>query len=98
MQLLHAQTWAEWFRQNSTQKKYLLQQIAALSVYSGYLGKGYLVARNGLSVIQQLRQGEVNLHDTHFKSLVALNPKCSNTLSGILENSILLPAYGAVVA
>ena len=100
MQLLHAQTWSEWFRQNSTQKKYLLQQIAALRVYSGYLGKGYLVARNGLSVIQQLRQGEVNLHDTHFKSLVALNPivKKYVAIAGIisLQKDILIECKQAI--
>ena len=74
IQLVQAQTWAEWFRQNSTQKKYLLQQIAALKVYSGYLEKGYAITRNGLSTIQQFRQGEVNLHNTYFTSLLGVNP------------------------
>jgi len=32
---LQAQTFAEWFQQKKTQKKYLLQQIAALQVYIG---------------------------------------------------------------
>ena len=38
--LLSAQTTAEWFNQKATQKKYLIQQIAALQVYIGYLQKG----------------------------------------------------------
>ena len=74
IQIGYAQIWAEWFRQNSTQKKYLLQQIAALKVYAGYLEKGYAITRNGLSTIQQLRQGEVNLHNTYFTSLLGVNP------------------------
>ena len=40
-----AQTFAEWFRQSATQKKYLLQQIAALQVYIGYVQKGYSIAK-----------------------------------------------------
>ena len=74
IQIVQAQTWAEWFRQNSTQKKYLLQQIAALKVYAGYLEKGYTITRNGLGTIQEFSQGEVNLHDTYFTSLFGVNP------------------------
>ena len=51
---LTAQTWAEWFRQKATQKKYLLQQIAALHVYSGYLSKGYSIAKDGLNTIKSI--------------------------------------------
>ncbi len=36
---LSAQTSAEWLSQKKTQKKYLVQQIAALDVYAGYLSK-----------------------------------------------------------
>ncbi len=39
-----AQTFDEWFRQSATQKKYLLQQIAGLQVYIGYVQKGYSIA------------------------------------------------------
>ena len=46
---LFAQTLAEWVSQKVTQKKYLLQQIAALQVYSGYLSKGYSIAKDGLN-------------------------------------------------
>ncbi|MBK8088802.1 MAG: hypothetical protein IPK31_13170 [Chitinophagaceae bacterium] len=35
----NAQTLNEWVNQKSTQKKYLLQQIAALQVYIGYAKK-----------------------------------------------------------
>ena len=34
-----AQTWEEWFEQKETQKKYLRQQIAALTVFLDYAKK-----------------------------------------------------------
>ena len=74
IQIVQAQIWEEWFRQNSTQKKYLLQQIAAMKVYAGYLEKGYAIAHNGLGTFQQIRRGEVNLHSTYFTSLLGVNP------------------------
>jgi hypothetical protein len=74
-QNLSAQTWAEWFRQKATQKKYLLQQIAALQVYSGYLSKGYSIAKNGLNTIKDIKHGDFNLHNNYFISLVTVNPK-----------------------
>lgn len=56
-----AQTFAEWFRQSATQKKYLLQQIAALQVYIGYVQKGYSIAKEGLSAISDIKHGEFKL-------------------------------------
>lgn len=47
-QLAEAQTFDEWFRQKKTQKKYLVQQIAALKVYLGYLKEGYEIAQKGM--------------------------------------------------
>jgi hypothetical protein len=72
---LSAQTWAEWFRQKVTQKKYLLQQIAALQVYSGYLSKGYSIAKNGLNTIKSIKNGDLLQHTHYFTSLVTVNPK-----------------------
>ena len=74
-QSLSAQTFAEWFRQKATQKKYLLQQIAALKVYIGYVSKGYSIAKKGLNTIQDIKQGDLNLHSSYFTSLVTVNPK-----------------------
>ncbi len=73
-----AQTFAEWFRQKATQKKYLLQQIAALKVYEGYLSKGYQIARSGLHTIGNIKHGDFNLHDTYFNSLKTISPKLRN--------------------
>lgn len=72
---LSAQTWSEWFRQKQTQKKYLLQQIAALQVYSDFLLKGYSIAKKGLSTIQNIKNGEFGLHNNYFTSLVSVNPQ-----------------------
>lgn len=70
-----AQTFAKWFRQSATQKKYLLQQIAALQVYIGYVQKGYSIASQGLSAISDIKNGEFNLHKDYFNSLKSVNPK-----------------------
>lgn len=73
-----AQTFAEWFQQSSTQKKYLLQQIAALQVYIGYVQKGYSIAKQGLNTIGDIKKGEFNLHKDYFNSLKTVNPKIKN--------------------
>lgn len=75
---LRAQTWAEWFNQKKTQKKYLAEQIAALKIYSGYLQKGYSIAQGGLSTISDFKSGEFNLHTDFFNALKAVNPKIKN--------------------
>ena len=74
----HAQTWDEWFNQKSTQKKYLLQQIAAFEAYLSYAKKGYDIANKGISTISSLKKGELNLHQTFFGSLKIVNPKIKN--------------------
>jgi len=70
-----AQTFAEWFKQKKTQKKYLVQQIAAMQVYIGYAQKGYTIASEGLSTIGDFKLGEFNLHTGYFNSLKNVNPK-----------------------
>jgi hypothetical protein len=72
---ISAQTWSEWFRQKATQKKYLVEQIAAMKVYAGYLSKGYSIAKKGLGTIQDLKQGDFSLHKNYFNSLVNVNPR-----------------------
>jgi len=66
---VQAQTFAEWFKQKSTQKKYLLQQIAALQVYSGNLQKGYGIARGGLGSIGSYVCNEYGLHGSYYTHL-----------------------------
>lgn len=81
---LFAQSWGEWFDQNSTQKKYLLQQIVALKIYTGYAAKGYGIVKNGLGIIGRIRQGDLSMHRDYFSSLTTVNPlvkKYSNSLA-----------------
>lgn len=74
VQISNAQTWDEWFKQKKTQIKYLVQQIAALKVYTDYLEKGYEIAREGLSTINDIKNGDFDLHKGHFDSLKIVNP------------------------
>lgn len=64
--------------QGAKQRKYLLQQIAALQVYIGYVQKGYSIARQGLNTISHIKNGEFNLHKDYFNSLKTVNPKIKN--------------------
>src|SRR6266496_5059543 len=74
----NAQTWGEWFQQKKTQQKYLIQQIAALQVYLSYVEKGYGIAKKGIDVIQEFKNGEFNLHEAFFNSLKTVNPTVKN--------------------
>lgn len=69
-----AQTTDEWLNQKSTQKKYLLQQIAALQVYLGYAKKGYNIATSGINTIRNIKNGDFNLHRDFFNRLKNVNP------------------------
>lgn len=73
-----AQTFAEWFSQKKTQKKYLLQQIAALQVYSTYLKQGYGIATNGLGSISGYLKSENSLHNTYYTRLKTADPVVKN--------------------
>jgi single-stranded DNA-specific DHH superfamily exonuclease len=75
---LKAQTFAEWFKQNKTQKKYLLQQIAALEIYIGFAQKGYFVARSGLNTISSFKNSDLDLHTDFFNSLKSVSPWIRN--------------------
>lgn len=70
----NAQTWNEIFRQKKTQEKYLIQQLAALKLYAGYLRKGYGIANKGINTIKGFSKGEFSLHEDFFNSLKQVNP------------------------
>jgi len=84
-----AQTFDEWFHQNSTQKKYLLEQIAKLQVYLEYVKKGYGIVNKGLTIIGKIKSGDLNMHRLFFddlkivKSSVGTYSKTRETLSAI---------------
>jgi hypothetical protein len=69
-----AQTFGEFFNQKKTQKRYLLQQIAAFQVYIGYAKKGYDLVGSGLHAIKDLSNGEFSLHHTFISSLSRVSP------------------------
>ena len=73
-----AQNFAEWFSQKKTQKKYLLQQIAALQVYSGYLKTGYGIAKGGLGSIGSFMGNEFGLHGSYYSHLKTVNTVVKN--------------------
>ncbi|MBS1512793.1 MAG: hypothetical protein JST86_18265 [Bacteroidetes bacterium] len=72
--LSNAQTTDEWLNQKATQKKYLLQQIAALQVYLGYAKKGYNISTSGINTIRNIKNGDFNLHRDFFNRLKNVNP------------------------
>ena len=77
---INAQTWQECFQQKKTQKKYLLQQIAALKVYLNYARKGYDIANKGITTVRNIKKGDFNLHQDFFGSLKIVNPKIKKYL------------------
>lgn len=95
----YSQTWNELFRQKKTQKKYLLQQIAALEVYTGYLKKGYEIASSGLHTIRDLSDGEFSLHNAFITGLKKASPVVRNSVrvAEIIEMQISIrKAFGNV--
>jgi hypothetical protein len=74
-----AQEWDEWFSQTSTQRKYLFQQIAALRVYIDYLKKGYNIVQKGWTTVENITNGNLNLHRDFFGSLKSVNPVIGNS-------------------
>nr|WP_068891221.1 hypothetical protein [Pedobacter panaciterrae] len=75
-----AQSWAEWFKQKKTQKKYLLQQIVAFQVYIGYAKKGYEIVGSGLQTVRDISNGEFNLHNVFITGLKQVSPAIRNDL------------------
>lgn len=73
----NAQTTDEWLNQKSTQKKYLLQQIAALHTYISYAKKGYDIVNKGVTTVRNIKKGDFNLHRDFFNLLKNVNPKIS---------------------
>jgi hypothetical protein len=76
----HAQTWNEWFKQKKTQRKYLIEQIAALKVYLGYAKEGYQIVQRGLYTIDNIQSGNFNLHRDFFSSLKNVNPAIAKSV------------------
>lgn len=77
--LAQSPNWNELFRQKATQRKYLIQQIAALKVYLDYLKKGYDIAKKGLNIIGDIKDGNFKSHDEYFGSFRLVNGTVKNS-------------------
>jgi hypothetical protein len=88
----HAQTGEEIFQQKKTQRKYLLEQIAQLKLYSAYLKKGYNIIKTGLTIVSDITDNEKKLHEKFFTALGVLTPalKTSPKMSATLVMQIAL--------
>lgn len=75
----NAQNWNEWFKQKKTQREYLVKQIVLLKTYLGYVKKGVTVVRHGLNTIENIKNGDFNLHRDFFSELKNVNPHISNS-------------------
>lgn len=68
------------FNQKAGQIKNLIQQVALLEVYIGYLEKGYDIAKKGLTTISDIKNRDLHLHVDNFNSLKAVNPRVKKYL------------------
>jgi hypothetical protein len=81
--------------QKATQRKYLIQQIAALKVYLEYLKKGYNIVQKGLTTIGDIKDGTFSLDKDYFNSLKAVSPVVRNSPK---VNQILVYQHSIVKA
>lgn len=92
--------WNEWFRQKKTQRKYLIQQIAALKVYLEYLKKGYKIVDKGLTTIGDIKDGTFTMDKDYLNSLKQVSPVVKNSpkLNEVIayQNSIRKDLYKLV--
>lgn len=70
-----AQGLSGWFRQKETQKKYLLEQIAALRLYQASMKKGYGITKSKLTTIGGIKYGAFNQDRVYLGSLKKVKPR-----------------------
>lgn len=80
-----------FFTQKQTQTQYLIQQIAALKVYAGYLKQGYKIVDGGLNTINDIKDGHLKLDEHYFEGLRRLHPKVRHQSADVVKvhNNIL---------
>src|SRR6478735_5217901 len=67
-----------FFNQKKTKLKYITQQIALFEVYKNYLKQGYEIVEQGWSAINEIKNGDFDLHNNYFISLKSVNPAIGN--------------------
>lgn len=74
-----------FFTQKQTQTQYLIQQIAALKVYAGYIKQGYKVVDGGLNAIGKIKDGHLKLDKRYFDGQISVHPKVKAQALNILN-------------
>src|SRR5450432_4696186 len=72
--IVNAQGLSNIFNQKAADLKSMGKQIALLQLYIGWIEKGYSIARSGLTLIGDIKRGELNLHTVFFSSLSSVKP------------------------
>jgi hypothetical protein len=72
--LSFGQTFAEWFNQKKTYRKYNAQNIVNNQIYLEVLKKGYGIYQDGTNTWHNVKNGEFGQHTTYFNSLKAVSP------------------------
>lgn len=73
--LSRAQFLGGFFNQKGTERKLLVQQIAALEVYKRYVKTGYKIVGGGIRTIRDIKSGDFGLHSNFFSALKRINPQ-----------------------
>jgi hypothetical protein len=66
---------AKFLAAQSEAIKTMIEQIALLQTYIGYLEKGYDIVGKGLALIGDIKHGDFTLHSDFFNSLETAGPK-----------------------
>lgn len=70
----HSQGLGNIFNQKAADLKSMGKQIALFQLYMGWIEKGYSIARSGLNLIGEIKQGDFNIHNMFFSSLSNVSP------------------------
>jgi hypothetical protein len=73
------QTFNEWFKQKKTQKRYLIEQIAALQLYLKNLKQGYTVVKKGLNLVGEITGNSYSMDNIYLKSLLDVKATLTNS-------------------
>jgi hypothetical protein len=67
-----------FFNQKKTKLKYITEQIALLKVYNSYLKQGYEIVSDGWSLVNDIKNGDFDLHNNYFTSLKSVSSSIRN--------------------
>lgn len=73
--LAQAQLPGGFFNQKASERKLLVQQIAALEVYKRYVKTGYNIVSSGIHTVRDIKNGDFGLHSAFFTSLKRVSPQ-----------------------